>query len=203
MNPSPIRSENAVPFAFIIIPKFLTVPAACVNKPSLAESVILGLQMLLALQLLGIGIVADCGGVNSRLFGLHFARRGLRQRRLRLRLWGAGGRAAQGASAALVTATDGGEHAGFSEGEGDHLLHDPQNQFGAGGDVEFLKEAVQVGVRRVLVHVESGGDPLLCVIIKDALDDLDLALGDAQRLGDLGPSVVAEDCGSEQFPLLN
>jgi hypothetical protein len=48
MNPSPIRSENAVPFAFIIIPKFLTVPAACVNKPSLAESVILGLQMLLA-----------------------------------------------------------------------------------------------------------------------------------------------------------
>jgi hypothetical protein len=113
-----------------------------------------------------------------------------------------GGRAAQGTSAALVTGTDGGEHAGFGQGEGDHLFHDPEDKLSARGDRELYEKAVQVGVRRVLVHFESAGDPLLCEIVEDALDDLDLALGDAQRFGDLGPSVDAEDCGSEQFPLL-
>ena len=51
-------------------------------------------------------------------------------------------------------------------------------------------------------NLESFGNVHLVFIVKDALDDLDLSLGDAQRLGDLGPSVVAEDCGSEQFPPL-
>ena len=114
---------------------------------------------------------------------------------------GAGGRAAQGTSAALMTGTDGGEHAGFSQGEGNHLFHDPEDKLGARVDGELYEKAVQVGVRRVLGHFESAGDPLLCEIVEDALDDLDLAFGDAQRLGDLGPSMVAEDCGSEQFPL--
>ena len=56
--------------------------------------------------------------------------------------------------------------------------------------------------RRVGRNPESFGNVHLVSIVKDALDDLDLALGDAQRLGDLGPGVVAEDCGTEQFPLL-
>jgi hypothetical protein len=101
-----------------------------------------------------------------------------------------------------MTGTDGGEHTGFGKGEGDHLLHDPEDKVGAGGDGEFYEKAVQVGVRRVLGHVETVGDCGLGEVVKNALDDLELALGDGQRLGDLGPGVVAENPGSEQFPVL-
>ena len=63
-----------------------------------------------------------------------------------------------------------------------------------------------VAADAVVEDLGGGLEPLgnvhLVFIVKDALDDLQLALGDAQRLGDLGPSVGAEDCGSEQFPLL-
>ena len=102
-----------------------------------------------------------------------------------------------------MTGTDGREHAGFGEGEGDHLFHDPEDKLGARGDGEFYEEAVQVAMCRVLGHVEAAGDPFLCEIVKDALGDLHLTGCDGQRFGDLGPGVVAKDRGSEQFPVLD
>lgn len=82
----------------------------------------------------------------------------------------------QAATAGVVAAADGGKNSGFGKGEGDQLFHDPQHKFGAGGDGEFLEQTVQMGVYRVLRYAESAGNARLVVIVKDALDNLQLAL---------------------------
>ena len=102
----------------------------------------------------------------------------------------------------LVTAADGWQDAGFGNGEGDQLLDDPEDYFGACGDVELLEKAVEVRVRGVLVHAEAAGDLFLREVVEDALNNLQLTRGDAQRRGDFGPGVVAEDCCAAQFLVL-
>lgn len=90
-----------------------------------------------------------------------------------------------------MVGANGGKHAGFGKCQGNHLLHDPQNQLGAGRDVEFLEQAVQVRVRRVRRNTEPVGDTCLGEIVEDALNYLHLALCNVQGTGDLKPGVVA------------
>lgn len=56
------------------------------------------------------------------------------------------GRVAPTAIAAVMVRANGRKHSGFGQGERNHLFHDPQDEFGAGGDVQLLEQAVQVGV---------------------------------------------------------
>ena len=99
----------------------------------------------------------------------------------------------QTATAGVVAGANGGKHGGFRKRERDHLLHNPQNQFGAAGDVEFLEQAVQVHVDGVGRKLEVFGNLHLVEIIKDALDNLQFTLRDIQCAGNLMPSMVAEE----------
>lgn len=95
--------------------------------------------------------------------------------------------------AAVVPGANGRKHAGFGQGEGEHLLHDSQDKFGAGGDVELLKQAVQVRVRGVRRNTETLGDACLGEIVKHALDNLHLALRQTQGAANLKPGIFAEE----------
>lgn len=98
----------------------------------------------------------------------------------------------QATAAAVMAGANGRKHAGFGQGEGEHLLHDSQDKFGAGGDVDFLEEAVQMRVRGVLGNSQTLSDPCLWEIVKDALDDLQLALRDAEGVCNLKPGMFGE-----------
>ena len=98
----------------------------------------------------------------------------------------------QAASAGVVTGANGGKHGGFGKGERDHLLHNPQDQLGAAGDVEFLEQPVHVHMNRVGRKLEVSGNVPLVLIVKDSLDDLQLALRDVQGAGNLMPGMVGE-----------
>lgn len=93
----------------------------------------------------------------------------------------------------VMAGANGGKHAGFGKGKGDHLLHDPQHKLGAGGDVDLLEEAVQMRVRGVFGNLQTLGDPCLWKIVKDALDDLQLALCDAEGVCNLKPGMFGEE----------
>jgi len=103
-----------------------------------------------------------------------------------------GGRAVSKTIAGLVAGANGWKHGGFCKRERDHLLHNPQNQFGAAGDGEFLEQAVQVHVNRVWRKLEALGNFRLVLIVKDGFDDLQLALRDTQGAGNLKPGMVGE-----------
>ena len=109
------------------------------------------------------------------------------------------GRVVQATAAGVVVAANGGKNAGFGQSEANHLLHDAQNQLGAGGDGEFFEQAVQMCVNGVFRNAESLGDPGFRQIIKDALNHLQLTLRQTQLGTDLKPSMVAEECGSAQL----
>ena len=81
--------------------------------------------------------------------------------------------------AGLVAGANGGKHGGFGKGERDHLLHNPQDQFGPAGNVELLEQSVQMHVNRVGRKFEAFGNVRLVLIVKDALDNLQLAFRDA------------------------
>lgn len=96
------------------------------------------------------------------------------------------------ATTARVVAADRRKRAGFGKGEGDQLLHDPQDKVGSGGNFEFLKQAVQMGVYRVFRNVKATGDTGFREIVKNTLDNLQLAPGDAQGAGDFSPGMIVE-----------
>ena len=74
-----------------------------------------------------------------------------------------------------------------------YLLHNPQNQLGAGGDGEFFEQAVQMRVNGVPRNFEPLGNSSLRKIVKNALDNLQLALRKAQGAGIFKPSIFAEE----------
>ena len=113
-----------------------------------------------------------------------------------------GGRFVAAAIAGAMMRADGRKYAGFREGEGDHLLHDSQDEFRAGGDVQLLEQAVEMRVGSVRGDAKPVGDCGLVEIVEDGLDDLQLAVGDAEGRGDFKPGPVAEQRGAEQFPWL-
>lgn len=92
-----------------------------------------------------------------------------------------------------MAVANGRECAGCGQREADHLLHDAQNQLGARGDGEFLEKAVQMGVNSVFRDFEPPGNPCLRQIVKDPLNNLQLALREAQSAGNLTPSMFAEE----------
>ena len=91
-----------------------------------------------------------------------------------------------------MAAANGRERAGFGTGEGDHLFHDAQNQFGARGDGEFFEKAVQMRVDSVIRDIEPPGNPCLGRLSKTPLNNLQFALREAQGAGNLKPSMFAE-----------
>ena len=93
----------------------------------------------------------------------------------------------------MMAAANWGKHAGFRKGEGDHLFHDAQNQLGPGGDGEFLKKSVQMRVDSVIRDLETPGNPCFREIVKDALDNLQLAFCQAQGACNLKPGMIAEE----------
>jgi hypothetical protein len=103
------------------------------------------------------------------------------------------------AIAAVMAGANGGKHAGFGQGQGNHLLDDPQDKLGASGDVEFLEEAVQMRVNGVSRYAESTGNLRLREIVKDALDDLQLALRQGLSAANLKPGMIAEQGSSPQL----
>jgi len=104
-----------------------------------------------------------------------------------------GGRPVSKTIARLVAGANGGKHGGFGKGERDHLLHNPQDQFGAAGDTEFLEQAVQMHVNRVRRKLESLGNVRFTLIVENTLDNLQFTLRDAQAAGNLKPSMIAEE----------
>ena len=106
------------------------------------------------------------------------------------------------AIAAVMVGADGRKHAVVRQGEGDHLLHDSQDEFGAGGDVQFLKQSIQVRVRGVGGNAKATGNGSFVEIVKDGPNDLQLALCDVEGGSNLKPSVIAEHGSAEQLQWL-
>lgn len=102
-----------------------------------------------------------------------------------------GGRVMEAATPSMAAA-NGRECAAFGTGEGDHLFHDAQNQFGARGNGDFFEKPVQMRVDSVIRDLESSGNPRLRQIVKDTLDNLQFPLCEAQSAGNLQPGQIAE-----------
>ena len=96
------------------------------------------------------------------------------------------------AISSVLVWTNGGKDGGFGKRERDHLLHDPQNQLGATGDVELLEKPVQVHVNGVRRNLELFSNRRLVLIVENALDNLQFAPGDFQRAANLKPSMIGE-----------
>ena len=92
-----------------------------------------------------------------------------------------------------MAAANGRERASLGTGEVDHLLHDAQNQLGACGDGQLLEKAVQMRVDGVFRNLETHGNAPLLETVKDALDNLQLTLREAQSFGNFKPSLLAEE----------
>ena len=105
----------------------------------------------------------------------------------------------EAASAGVVAGANGGKHGGFRQRERDHLLHNPQHQLGSALDGQLLEKPVQVHVDGVGRNLESFGDVRLVLIVENALDDLQFALGDVQGAANLVPRMVAEERRSPQL----
>jgi hypothetical protein len=110
-----------------------------------------------------------------------------------LRFGGRGRRVVEAAFAGVVVGANGGKHGDFGQGERDQAFDNPQDQLGAAGDREFLEQAVQMHVDGVGRNCEPSGNLRLVLIVKDALDNLQLALRDAQRAANLLPCKIAEE----------
>ena len=94
---------------------------------------------------------------------------------------------------------NGGQDAGIGKCEDDQLFHHTQNQLGSRGDGEFFEKPVHVRVDGMPRNAESPGNSRLGEIVKNTLDDLQLALRDAQGAGNFKPGVVGKQCGSPQL----
>lgn len=75
-------------------------------------------------------------------------------------------------------------------------FRDSNHQVDAAANLEFVIETLQVRVDGVGRNRQVPCDARLVLVVEDGLDNLKLALGEREPLGDLQPDVVVEETTS-------